>query len=147
MEFFTTRHEEYGRLGCGRREATSGNLFSMPFLRKTKISHTPHRKSKYDAGQEIRPGTPQSCDVRGRKISKFATCKHGSYLGRDRENRVICRQSPSSAQGIKERWKKYVMTPIMPSLRGYSRTSKYLTSASSYVPNTRVSVWPYGLLR
>ena len=39
------------------------NIFASTFIRKIKISHNPHRNSKYDAGQENRPGPPESRDV------------------------------------------------------------------------------------
>ena len=35
----------------------------LPFLQKVKISHTSHRNSKYYAGQQIRPGTPEYRDL------------------------------------------------------------------------------------
>ena len=41
VDLFTMRHEEYGRCFHRRREASSGNLFAAPFLRKIEISHTP----------------------------------------------------------------------------------------------------------
>ena len=57
-------HEEYGRRVTGSGEEASGNLFALTFLWKVKISLTNRRKSKYNAIQEIRPGPPESRDVR-----------------------------------------------------------------------------------
>ena len=55
--------------------------FATPFIQKIVISHTPNKRSKYDAGKEGRTGTPKPCDARKRKISMFATCTHGADLG------------------------------------------------------------------
>ena len=55
----------------------------------------------YDAVQEGRPGPPKSRDVRGKNIPKFATCKHGDDLVRDRGKQITHCQSPSGAHGRK----------------------------------------------
>ena len=57
--------------------------------------------SKYDAGQEIHPGPPESSDVRKKEIHKFVMCKHIVGLSGDRGRRIFQRQSPSGAQGKK----------------------------------------------
>ena len=67
-DIFTMRQEEFGRRVCRRGEASSGKLFASNFLWKIKISHNPHRNSRYNVGQEIRPRPPESRDVRGQKI-------------------------------------------------------------------------------
>ena len=86
VDILTTHHKEYGRRIHRSGGYSLGRLFSSPFLRKFKISHTPNRNSKYDTREEIWPGPPESSDVRKRKISKFEICKHGVDLIRDREN-------------------------------------------------------------
>lgn len=51
VDVFTTRHEEYEIHVCGSGELCLGKMFSLPFLQKVKISLTPHKNSKYGAGQ------------------------------------------------------------------------------------------------
>ena len=98
VDILTKCHKEYERRVCRRGEASSGKLFTLPFLRKIKISHTPHKNSKYDSSQKIRPDPPESRDICGRKISKFATRKHGADSSRDGRSRILHRQSPTGAQ-------------------------------------------------
>ena len=101
VNLFTTLHKEYGRRVFRRREASLGILFAAHFFRKIEISHTPHRNSKYNAGQEVRPGHPKSHDVRRWKISNFEMCKHKADSGHDRGKEILHCQSPSGAHGIK----------------------------------------------
>ena len=63
VDISTTRNMGYGGHVCGSGEDDLGNLFSLSFLRKEKISPTHRRRSKYYAGQEIRIGTPELSDV------------------------------------------------------------------------------------
>ena len=42
-------------------------LFASTLIKKIIISHTPHRSSKYNVGQETRPGPSESRDVCGQK--------------------------------------------------------------------------------
>ena len=67
VDIFTIHHKEYGRQVYGHGEASSDKKFASPFNHKIKFSHTPHRKSKYDDGQEIQPGLLSSRNVQGRK--------------------------------------------------------------------------------
>ena len=48
------------------------------FFGEKKNSLTHRRSSKYDAGQKIKVGTPESSDVRKRKVPKFSSSKHGT---------------------------------------------------------------------
>ena len=87
-------------------EASLGNLFASTFLQKIKILHTSHRNSEYYASQEIQPGPPENCDVRGLKLSKLSTRKNRADSSRDKGRWIIHRRSPSFAQGRKALWKK-----------------------------------------
>ena len=73
-------------------EDSSGNLSALPFLRRVKISHTPHRNSKYDAGQERQPGIPEYRNICEWKFSKVAVCKDGFGLSHDGGRQVFQRQ-------------------------------------------------------
>ena len=99
-------YQEYRRCACRCRKFSLGNYFASPFIRKIKISHTPHRSSKYDDGQESRPGSTKSCDAH-RKKSKFATCKHGTDSRYDGVGQVLHRWPLSDAQGRKVLWIKF----------------------------------------
>ena len=68
VDIFTTHHKKYGMRIRRHREASSGNLFSVHFLQKIKISHTPRSNSKFDSGQEGRTGPPKYRNVWKQKI-------------------------------------------------------------------------------
>ena len=76
--------------------------FRKPFCvvfsseRKKPLTHC--RISKYDSGQEIRIGNPESIDVSEVKLPKFSAGKRGTDLGRDGgEGGIIQRRPPSRA--------------------------------------------------
>ena len=94
-------HKEYGRCVRGSGEYALGKLFASPFLHKVKISHTYSGDSKYDDGQEIRTGPPESRDGHKQRISKFDMRKNGVDLSHDRGSRLFQRRPPSGSQGRK----------------------------------------------
>ena len=75
VDLFTTCHEEYGIHVFRHRKAYLEKRFAVPSLQKIEISHTLHRNSKHNAGEEGRPGPPKSYDIRGKKLlsSQFAS--------------------------------------------------------------------------
>ena len=101
VDISTTCHKEYRRRIYGSVEDNSGKLFASNFLLKVKNSLTHCRTSKHDAGQEIRPGPPESSDVREQEVPKFATCKNRVYSSRGGGSHIFQRQSPSGDQGRK----------------------------------------------
>ena len=101
VDIFTKYHKEYGIHVCRRREASPGKLFAVPFLQKIEIYHIPCSNSKYDSGEEGRPG-PSKTPYRLRtKITEFTMCKHGADLVCDRGKRIFHRLSPLGSQGGK----------------------------------------------
>ena len=58
---------------------------------------TNSRNSKYDAGQESRPGTPESCDICEWEEPKFETFKNRVDSRCDGGRRVFQRRLPSGA--------------------------------------------------
>ena len=105
VDLVKTRHEEYERRVQGRVWASLVNPFALTFLRKIKISHTPHRSSKYNYVQETRTGTPEFHAV-CRKKSKLATRKHGADYIHDDTGKGFHRWSNFGAQGRKLWWTK-----------------------------------------
>ena len=63
VDISTTRHNEYGILVYRSGEDYAGNIFALYFIRKEKTPLTRHGRYKYDPGQEIRIGPPESSDV------------------------------------------------------------------------------------
>ena len=61
-----------------KKQNDPGNFFASSFLRREKKPLTHYRSSKYDAGQKIKVETPESSDVRKRKVPKFSASKHGT---------------------------------------------------------------------
>ena len=61
----------YRRRVCGSGENDSGKLFALSFLWKDE-NLLPHRRSsKYNSGQEIWTGTPESSDVLSGEVLKL----------------------------------------------------------------------------
>ena len=58
-----TRHLGNGGCVCGNGTYALGNPFASYFLQKYKTPLTQNRISKYNAGQYIRNGTPESSDI------------------------------------------------------------------------------------
>ena len=83
-------------------EGVVKKIIALAFYLESKISHTPHSKYNYNVGQEIWTGPPESLDIRKRKISKFAMCKHRVDSRCDRGRRVFQRRLPSGTQVIKD---------------------------------------------
>ena len=50
-----------------------GNFSASSFLQRERIPLTHRRSSKNDTGQKIKVGTPESSDVRKRKVPKFSS--------------------------------------------------------------------------
>ena len=83
MDISSTRHLGHRRLVRGSGEGDLGNLFASYFLRKDENPLSCSRSSKYDSGQEIRIGTPESSDVRSREVFKLHTREHRTGSGRE----------------------------------------------------------------
>ena len=71
MDISTTRHLGHGVSVRGSGENDSGNLFASYFLRKDENPLLHCRKSKYDAGQEIRTGTPEPSNISTVEVLKL----------------------------------------------------------------------------
>ena len=59
-------------------ENDPGKLFASSFLRKDKNPFTHRKNSKYDAGQDVQTGPPESSNVRKGKMTKLPTRKRGT---------------------------------------------------------------------
>ena len=79
--------------------------FWPAFYLERKKPLTNSRNSKYDAGQESRCRTPESCYVHEREVQKFEMFKNIVDSRRDGGRRVFQRKSTSGAQGRKT-WRK-----------------------------------------
>ena len=101
VDISTTRHLGHGGCVCGSGEDDPGNLFSLYFIRKDKISITHCRQSKYDSCQEIWIGTPESSDTCKIKLPKFSASKCGTNLGRDGGREIIQLRPPYITRVIK----------------------------------------------
>ena len=75
VDISTTRHLGHGGCVRGSVENDSGNLFASSFLRKDKNPLPHRRKSRYDANQDGRTGTPESSDVSKVEIPKLSVGK------------------------------------------------------------------------
>ena len=69
-------HLGHGRRVHGSGENDLGNLFSSYFLQKDKNPLTHRRSSKYNDGQEIRTGTPESSEVSKGELLKLPVREH-----------------------------------------------------------------------
>ena len=72
------RHLGHGGRVPRSGEIYSGNLFASSFLQKDKKPFTHHRRSKYDAGREIRTGTPESSAASKLEIPKLPSGESGT---------------------------------------------------------------------
>ena len=78
-----------------------GNLLASLLPQKVKISLAHCRNSKYDDGQEIRPGPPDFYDIREPELPKFATCNQLVDLIWYREGKSFQLWQPSVYEGRK----------------------------------------------
>ena len=58
------------------------NLFASSFLRKDEDPFPRRRRSKYDSGQEIRIGNPESIDVSSGEVIKLYVRERRTGTGR-----------------------------------------------------------------
>ena len=72
------RHLGHRGRVCGSGSNDLGNLFAFSFHWKLKKRLTHCRSSKYDSGQEIRTGTPESSDVSKVEIPKLPAVGRGT---------------------------------------------------------------------
>ena len=101
MGIYTITHLEHGGAIVEVEKMIRETFFASYFLHKDKIHLTHHRSSKYDAGQEIRIGTPEYSDVSKTKVPNFSASKCGTNSGRYGGRRVLQCQPPPDARGRK----------------------------------------------
>ena len=83
MDISSTRHPGHRRLVCRSGEDDLRKLFASYFLRRDE-NPLPHRRSsKYNAGQEIRTGTPESSDVITGEVLKLHVRERITDMGHD----------------------------------------------------------------
>ena len=87
------------QLGHGRRIRGSGknilrNFFASYFVQKDERPLPHFRISKYNAGQEIRNGTPEPSDVSTVELLKISEGECGTGLGCDVRRGIIQCQLP-----------------------------------------------------
>ena len=78
VDISRTHHLVHGRRVRGSGENDLGNLFTSSFLQKDENPLTHRRSSKYDPGQKIRTGTPESSDVSTGEIPKLQEGERGT---------------------------------------------------------------------
>ena len=83
MYISSTRHLGHRILVCGSGEDDLRNIFASSFLRKDENPLPRCRNCKYDVGQEIRTGTPESSDVSTGEVIKLHTREHITDTGCD----------------------------------------------------------------
>ena len=83
MDISSTRHPGHRRLVCRSGEDDLRKRFASPFLWKEENPLPRCGRSTYDAGQEIRTGTPESSEVRSGEVLKIHTRERRNDTGRD----------------------------------------------------------------
>ena len=93
-------HLEHRRLVNGSGEDDSRNLFASFFLRKDENPLSISRSSKYNEGQEIRIGTPESSEVSSVEVLKLHVREIITGTGRDGRGGIIqCRPPQDPKKG------------------------------------------------
>ena len=98
MDISSTRHLGHGRRVRGSGEDDSGNIFASSFLWKYENVLTHRSSSKYDAGQEIRTGTPESSDVITVEVLKLPVGERGTGSGRDGKKGILQFRPPTDSK-------------------------------------------------
>ena len=98
VDIYTTCHLGHRGRVRGSRENDPGNLFASSFLRKYKNPLTHSRSYKYDAGQKIRNGNPESSDVSTGEIPNILVGERGTDPGRDGGRGILQCQPPTDAR-------------------------------------------------
>ena len=78
-----------GDVFAGLEKMISRKPLASYFLRKDENPLPHSRSSKYDAGQEIRTGTPESSDVRLGEVLKLHATEHRTGTGYDGRSIII----------------------------------------------------------
>ena len=95
----STKHPlGHGVCVCGSGENNPGNLFALSVPQKDKNPLTHNRSSKYDAGQEIRTGTPESSDVIIGEVLKTLSGERRTNTGCDGRRGIIQCRPPTDSK-------------------------------------------------
>ena len=89
MDISSTCHLVHRRLVCGSGEDNSRKLFALSFLQKYENPFPRCSRSKYNAGQESRTGTPESSDVISGEVLKLHAREHRNGTGRDGRGGIL----------------------------------------------------------
>ena len=110
----------------GSGEDDSRKLFALSFLRKYKNPLPRRRISKYDAGQEIRTGTPESSDVITGEVLKLHTRELRTDTVHDSRERIFQFQPPPDPK-----WGA-MWQEERPGHRAQIQTHRFSTRSQSY---------------
>ena len=95
MDISSTRHLVHGRRVCRSGDDDLINLFASYFIQKDENPLPRHRISKYNAGQEILTGTPESSDVITGEVLKLLRRGRGFSYFRRKDEAKRFRESSS----------------------------------------------------
>ena len=122
----------YNTSPCTRRRRSLEwrKLLEKPFClvfsseRRNPLAH--RRSYKYNAGEEIRTGNPESSDISTWEIPKLPVGERGTDLGRDRVRSILQCQPPMDAKGRKTWWKEIPGIRVQNQTHGFSpRPQRY----------------------